>query len=89
MKLLCVIFIMLCQSEHSLGIGLEIDIDLSYEKNDSLSLNIYYQNIPMSQPLKELNHGARRVMDKNVHVEGINYYFNFKKPTKQFQSPLL
>jgi hypothetical protein len=58
--------------EHSLGIGLGIDIGLSDEKNDSLSLNIYYQNIPMSQPLKELNHGARRVMDKNILVEGIN-----------------
>jgi len=67
--------------EHSLGIGMGIDISLSDENSDSLSLNIYYENVPMSKPLEELNHGAR-IMGKNALGAGINYYFSFKKSVK-------
>ncbi len=69
------------QWQHSIGIGIGIDIGVTVENDNSLSLIIFYQNFPMSKPLKELNQGPR-IIDESVFGAGMNYYFTFKKSKK-------
>lgn len=66
--------------QHSLGIGVGLDISVSNDNTDSLCLNIYYQNVDMGKPLNELNHsGSSSFFIKNSLGAGCNYYFSFKK----------
>jgi hypothetical protein len=65
--------------QHSLGIGLGLDISVSNDNTDSLCLNIYYQNVDMGKALNELNHTGSRFFIKNSLGAGLNYYFSFKK----------
>ncbi|MBF4470901.1 hypothetical protein [Flavobacterium sp. HJJ] len=69
--------------QHSLGIGLGLDISVSTDNTDSLCLNIYYQNVDIGTALNELNHsGSSRFFIKNSLGAGLNYYFSFKKKTR-------
>ncbi|PJJ08057.1 hypothetical protein CLU83_1287 [Flavobacterium sp. 1] len=69
--------------QHSLGIGVGLDISVSNDNTDSLCLNIYYQNVDMGKALNQLSHsGASRINTNNVLGAGCNYYFSFKKAKK-------
>jgi hypothetical protein len=69
--------------QHSLGIGIGLDISVSNDNTDSLCLNIYYQNVDMGKALNELNHsGSSKFFIKNSLGAGLNYYFSFKKKTR-------
>ena len=65
--------------EHSLGIGIGIDVGVS-NNYDILALNLYYNGIDMGNALNSLKHnGTAKFSTKNVIGFGINYYFSFKK----------
>lgn len=64
--------------QHSFGIGLGIDIVLSDNSYDSLSVNLYYNGVNMGKALTEVNHSGSRVNTETVGV-GISYYLGFEK----------
>jgi len=64
--------------QHSLGIGLGLDIMLSDKNYNSLAINLYYTGVDMGEALTD-------VKKSNTHYDsttlglGMNYYFGFKK----------
>jgi hypothetical protein len=75
--------------QHSLGIGIGLDISVSNDNTDSLCLNIYYQNVDMGESLNQLNHrGSSDFFIKNSLGAGLNYYFSFKKKTGPKPRPI-
>jgi hypothetical protein len=75
--------------QHSLGIGIGLDISVSADNTDSLCLNIYYQNVDMGKALNELNHsGSSKFFIKNSLGAGLNYYFSFKKKSRPKPRPI-
>lgn len=67
------------QWQHSIGIGLGIDIALSDKNFDSLSINLYYNGVNMGEVLTDLNHNEATYSTDNVFGFGVKYYFGFIK----------
>ncbi|WP_300976670.1 hypothetical protein [Flavobacterium sp.] len=63
---------------HSLGIGLGWVVDFSSNNYDSISFNIYFNNIDLGNALNML-HQERRFKTDDVLGFGVSYYFSFKK----------
>ncbi|MRX41826.1 hypothetical protein GJU43_21290 [Flavobacterium sp. LC2016-23] len=64
--------------QHSFGIGLGIDIVLSDNSYDSISVNLYYNGVNMGKALTEVNHSGSRVNTETLGL-GISYYLGFEK----------
>lgn len=65
--------------QHSLGIGLGIDIALSDKNFDSLAINLYYNGVNMGKVLTSLSHNDATYSTNNVFGFGVKYYFGFNK----------
>jgi opacity protein-like surface antigen len=70
---------MISQWQHSLGIGLGIDIALSDKNFDSLAINLYYNGVNMGKVLTALGHNDATYSTNNVFGFGVKYYFGFNK----------
>jgi hypothetical protein len=64
--------------QHSLGIGLGLDIILSDKNYDSLAINLYYTGVDMGEALTEVKKSNTNY-DSTTLGLGVNYYFGFKK----------
>lgn len=67
------------QWQHSLGIGLGIDIALSDKNFDSLAVNLYYNGVNMGKVLTDLSHNDATYRTDNLFGFGFKYYFGFNK----------
>ncbi|MFW0739971.1 hypothetical protein [Flavobacterium sp. T12S277] len=67
------------QWQHSLGIGLGIDIVLSDKNYDSLAINLYYNGVNMGEVLTGLDHNNATYSTNDVFGFGIKYYLGFNK----------
>lgn len=65
--------------QHSLGIGVGIDIILSDENYDSLAINLYYNGVDMGKLVTDLSQNNTKYSTNNTLGLGLNYYFGFKK----------
>lgn len=64
--------------KHSIGIGVGYVFYLSQENTDTLTLNLYFNNIDLGNALNGLKQD-RRYKTQDVIGFGVNYYFSFKK----------
>ncbi len=70
--------------QHSLGLGIGINVFLSSETSSSLCLILYYNGVNMGKVINELGHSSGYEFNSNgVLGAGFNYYFGkrtIKKP---------
>lgn len=64
--------------QHSIGIGVGVDIMLSDKNYDSLAINLYYTGIDMGKAINQVERTNTRY-DSRTLGAGMNYYFGFKK----------
>jgi hypothetical protein len=64
--------------QHSIGIGIGVDIILSDKNYDSLAVNLYYTGVNMGKALTEVKSTETRYDSRTLGL-GLNYYFGFKK----------
>ena len=75
--------------QHSLGLGVGINVFLSNETSSSLCLILYYNGVNMGKVINELDHSSGYEFNSNgVLGAGLNYYFGKRtikkpKPIKQ------
>jgi opacity protein-like surface antigen len=69
--------------QHSLGIGIGVNFNLSDNNTDSFCVNIYYQNVDMGKVLNELNHSDAEISTNNVLGAGFKYYFGSRVNPRQ------
>jgi opacity protein-like surface antigen len=68
--------------QHSLGIGLGLDIMLSDKNYNSLAINLYYTGVDMGKALTEVKKSNTNY-DTTTLGLGINYYFGFRKKKEE------
>jgi hypothetical protein len=67
-------------SQHSLGLGIGYDVDISNDHSNSLCLILYYSGVNLGKVINEMEHNSGyEINDKGVLGAGLNYYFSFKK----------
>jgi len=64
--------------QHSLGIGVGVDFNVSDNNTDSFCFAIYYQNVDLGKALNQLAHSGESISTKNVIGAGFNYFFGNK-----------
>jgi hypothetical protein len=70
-------------SQHSLGLGIGYDVDISSDYSNSLCLILYYNGVNLGKSINEMEHSSGyKINDKGVLGTGMNYYFSFKKKQK-------
>jgi hypothetical protein len=76
-------------SQHSLGIGIGYDVDTSDDTSNSLCLILYYSGVNLGKVINEMEHSnGYEINDKGVLGAGLNYYFSFKKKSRQKPRPI-
>jgi hypothetical protein len=75
--------------QHSLGLGIGYDVDISDNHSNSLCLILYYNGVNLGQVVNEMEHSSGYEINENgVLGAGVNYYFSFKKKPKQKTGPI-
>lgn len=76
-------------SQHSLGIGIGYDVDISDDHSNSLCLILYYNGVDLGKVINEMEHSSGyEINDKGVLGVGVNYYFSFKKKLRPKPRPI-
>ncbi len=70
-------------TQHSVGLGIGLDIPLSGDNSNSICLIIYYNGVNLGKVINNLEHSSDYKFNSNgVLGAGVNYYFSFRKSSK-------
>jgi hypothetical protein len=67
-------------TQHSLGLGVGLEIPLSGDNSNSIALILYYSGVNLGKIINNLEHSEDYTFNSNgVLGVGVNYYFSFRK----------